>query len=93
MSCAVCCETYSQEPVICGFCDFAACNTCCETYILDQTSPKCMNTACGKDWSRKFLVPPCVCSLQGIKPMLFISTRALLMGDLTIPHCFEGLRS
>ena len=55
MSCAVCCETYSQEPVICGFCDFAACNTCCETYILDQTSPKCMNTACGKDWSRKFL--------------------------------------
>ena len=55
MSCAVCCDTYSQDPVICGFCDFAACNTCCETYILDQTSPKCMNASCGKDWSRKFI--------------------------------------
>ena len=55
MSCAVCCETYSKDPVVCGFCDFAACNTCCETYILDQTSPKCMNAACGKDWSRKFI--------------------------------------
>ncbi len=55
MSCAICCEAYKQDPIICGFCDFAACNTCCETYILDQTTPKCMNTACGKDWSRKFL--------------------------------------
>lgn len=55
MSCAICCENYTQDPVMCGFCDFAACNACCETYILDQNTPKCMNTACGKDWSRKFL--------------------------------------
>jgi len=55
MSCAICCENYTHDPVMCGFCDFAACNACCETYILDQNTPKCMNTACGKDWSRKFL--------------------------------------
>jgi len=62
MSCNICFNEYTNEeceikcrPVTCGFCDFTACNNCCETYILDQTVPKCMNAACGKDWSRKFM--------------------------------------
>lgn len=57
MSCNICFNEYNEEcrNVTCGFCDFAACNNCCETYILEQTVPKCMNVACGKDWSRKFM--------------------------------------
>lgn len=55
MSCIICCADYEKAPVICGFCDFAACHNCCENYILSESKPKCMNASCGKVWSRKFM--------------------------------------
>lgn len=57
-SCSICCDDYNKstrEKICCGYCDFAACRTCCETYILSENIPKCMNTTCAKEWSRKFI--------------------------------------
>jgi len=57
-SCNICCDSYnksSREKICCGYCDFPSCKTCCETYILSETIPKCMNTTCAKEWSRKFI--------------------------------------
>ena len=42
--------------VNCPYCSYEACRSCCETYILGQSTPKCMEGKCGKEWSRKFLV-------------------------------------
>lgn len=56
--CNICCDSYNKstrEKICCGYCDFPACKTCCETYILSETIPKCMNTTCAKEWSRKFI--------------------------------------
>jgi len=56
--CNICCDSYnksSREKICCGYCEFPACKTCCETYILSETIPKCMNTTCAKEWSRKFI--------------------------------------
>ena len=56
--CSICCDNYNKstrEKICCGYCDFAACRSCCETYILSETIPKCMNTTCAKEWSRKFI--------------------------------------
>lgn len=58
MSCNICCEDYNNKKynkVRCLYCHFEACRTCCQTYILSETTPKCMNFTCGKEWSRKFL--------------------------------------
>jgi len=44
-----------HKQVSCEYCSFEACRKCCETYILGDTVPKCMNLACGREWSRKFL--------------------------------------
>lgn len=57
-SCNICCDNYNKstrEKICCGYCEFAACRTCCETYILSENIPKCMNTTCAKEWSRKFI--------------------------------------
>ncbi len=56
--CNICCDSYNKstrEKICCGYCDFPACKTCCETYILSEITPKCMNTTCAKEWSRKFI--------------------------------------
>ena len=56
--CNICCDSYNKstrEKICCGYCEFPACKTCCETYILSETIPKCMNTTCAKEWSRKFI--------------------------------------
>jgi len=56
--CAICAETYnksSRAQVCCEYCDFVACRKCCQTYILNEPIPKCMNQACGREWSRHFL--------------------------------------
>ena len=58
MSCNICCDNYNKSTrskVSCLYCNFDVCRTCCETYILSETIPKCMNTECAKEWSRKFL--------------------------------------
>lgn len=57
-TCNICCDNYNKSTrskVCCAYCDFAACRTCCETYILSENIPKCMNTSCAKEWSRKFI--------------------------------------
>lgn len=58
MSCNICCEKYNKSKnskIDCMYCQFDACRVCCETYILSETTPKCMNKECGKEWTRKFL--------------------------------------
>lgn len=58
MSCNICCDNYNKSnrsKVCCAYCDFDVCRSCCEKYILSETSPKCMNPDCAKEWSRKFL--------------------------------------
>ena len=58
-NCVICEEKSNKNthaPITCNFCNFEACRTCCETYLLSQTDAKCMNTACGKPWDRKFMV-------------------------------------
>lgn len=58
MSCNICCDTYNMSTrakVICSYCDFGACRTCCETYVLSESLPKCLNSKCNKEWSRKFI--------------------------------------
>jgi len=44
-----------RKLVSCPYCNFDACRTCCETYILNESSAKCMNPSCSRDWTRKFL--------------------------------------
>lgn len=45
----------TRKKVSCEYCAFDACATCCKTYILGETTAKCMNTSCDKEWSRQFL--------------------------------------
>ena len=57
--CMICDETFNKSTrahLECLYCNFDACRSCCQTYLLDQNVAKCMNTACGKEWPRKFLV-------------------------------------
>lgn len=56
--CNICCENYNKSnrlKVSCGYCEFSACRKCCESYLLSENIPKCMNTACAKEWSRNFI--------------------------------------
>ena len=58
MSCNICCDTYNMSTrakINCSYCDFGACRTCCETYVLSESLPKCLNSKCNKEWSRKFI--------------------------------------
>lgn len=57
MSCNICCENFkgSRPKINCQYCEFEACRSCCEKYILSEEVPKCMDSKCGKEWSRKFL--------------------------------------
>ncbi|MEI7996130.1 MAG: hypothetical protein WCH01_14640, partial [Methylococcaceae bacterium] len=57
--CIICDEKFNKTNhflITCSYCATEACRTCCQTYILGQNLPKCMNNACGKEWTRKFLV-------------------------------------
>jgi hypothetical protein len=59
MSCYICTEPYNRKQrtlIKCMYCDFEACRTCCTRYILDIGTPTCMNNACTKEWTRKFIV-------------------------------------
>lgn len=56
--CLICAEKFnktSRAKVCCIYCDFTSCRECCQKYILEQPFPKCMNTDCGKEWTRAFL--------------------------------------
>jgi hypothetical protein len=56
--CSICCETYNKSTraeILCMYCKFPSCRSCCQTYILGETTAKCMNESCGKEWIRKFI--------------------------------------
>ena len=58
LECSICAENYNlstRKRISCDYCQFEACRKCCETYILNNNESKCMNTQCGKIWTRKFL--------------------------------------
>jgi hypothetical protein len=57
-SCGICCEVYNKSDhkvVKCMFCDYDSCRACCQSYILGESIPKCMNSKCGREWTRKFI--------------------------------------
>ena len=45
----------TRKSISCPFCQFAACRTCCETYVLGETTSKCMNPPCNREWTRQFI--------------------------------------
>jgi hypothetical protein len=56
--CTICAEKYNKSNhkcIGCEYCDFKACQTCVKTYLLDKPEPKCMNSACDRQWTRKFI--------------------------------------
>ena len=57
-NCNICCDTYNKSgrlKISCPYCSYESCRSCCQTYILSEHIPKCMNTECAKEWSRKFI--------------------------------------
>jgi len=56
--CEICDNNLNQtirKSVCCPYCEFTACRTCCETYILGETTSKCMNPPCNREWTRQFI--------------------------------------
>lgn len=56
--CQICDYSINQSTrklVNCPYCEFGACRTCCETYVLGETTVKCMNTACNREWTRQYI--------------------------------------
>lgn len=56
--CQICDYSINQstrKKVSCPFCEFDACKKCCETYVLGESSFKCMNTQCTREWTRQFI--------------------------------------
>ena len=45
----------TRKTVSCPYCEFTACRKCCETYILGETTSKCMNPPCNREWTRQFI--------------------------------------
>lgn len=57
-TCLICAEQFnvsSRSEIKCLYCEFIACRKCCETYLLTVNTAKCMNSDCGKEWTRKLL--------------------------------------
>lgn len=56
--CQICDEALNKSTRLlleCPYCKFECCRTCCETYTLNESSVKCMNTTCNKEWTRKHI--------------------------------------
>ena len=56
--CNVCVEKYNKSTrtkTTCPYCAFEACRECCKTWVLGETTARCMNATCGKDWTRQHL--------------------------------------
>jgi len=57
-TCNICCENFNKSvhlPIECMHCQFKSCRKCCETYILGESVVKCINSECGREWTRKFI--------------------------------------
>ena len=86
-TCQICVEPYNKSTrllVECPYCQYESCRSCVETYILNETTVKCMNPECAKEWSRKhirsiftlvFINGPL---REHIEKVLFDKERALL---------------
>ena len=58
-NCCICDENINKTNhslIKCPYCSFEACRVCCETFVLDKSIAMCMNTACGKEWTRKQII-------------------------------------
>ncbi len=56
--CNICAEKFNKSTrkcIKCEYCEFESCLTCMRTFILDKPEPKCMNTACDRQWTRRFI--------------------------------------
>jgi hypothetical protein len=67
LTCNICAEKYNKtvrKCIECEYCHYAACRQCCQTYLITDgvSFPKCMNTECNREWTRKF----CVASFTGV---------------------------
>lgn len=85
--CQICVEELnasSRKKVSCEYCAFDACAKCCKTYILGETTAKCMNGSCDKEWTRQFLTKTFGSTFMNSKlkthreQILFDKERALL---------------
>ena len=57
-TCNICTEKFNKTShllIKCPYCEFEACRTCCSKYILNETTAKCMNNHCNREWSRNFM--------------------------------------
>ena len=58
MECNICTEKWNKTTrtkVTCQHCSHEACRMCYERWILSESLPKCMNNACGRQWTRNHL--------------------------------------
>lgn len=56
--CIICVEKLNKSnrlPVECEYCKFTACRECCQRFILNEVQPRCMDNACGREWSRQYI--------------------------------------
>lgn len=57
--CAICCSSFNlttRKLVNCPYCTFSACRACCETYVLGESTVRCMNNDCAREWTRQHIV-------------------------------------
>jgi hypothetical protein len=57
--CSICCSSFNlttRKLVNCPYCTFSACRTCCETYVLGESTVRCMNNECAREWTRQHIV-------------------------------------
>lgn len=56
--CGICCEKYNKSyrvKIQCQYCDHEACRECLTKWVLSDSTPRCMNNSCNKEWTRKFM--------------------------------------
>ena len=56
--CGVCVEKYNKTyraKICCPYCEQEACRDCFSRWILSESTPKCMNLACNREWTRQFM--------------------------------------
>ncbi len=56
--CIICANSFTKKTrskITCAYCSFDACKECCQTYLLNESTPKCMNSECNREWTRLFL--------------------------------------
>jgi len=56
--CGVCVEKYNKSyraKICCPYCDQEACRECFSKWITTESTPRCMNITCNKEWTRQFM--------------------------------------